>query len=95
MTITKANLTSRVYASIPELTKVQAREAVATILKILKANLENGDDVLLSGFGKFNVKDKPARKVKNPRTGESMVLEARRVVTFKPCRKLRQKVNGK
>lgn len=95
MTITKANLTSRVHASIPELTKVQAREAVATILKILKANLENGDDVLLSGFGKFNVKDKPARKLKNPRTGESMVLEARRVVTFKPCRKLRQKVNGK
>lgn len=95
MALTKAKITNRVHVSIPEFTKPQAREAVATILKILKANLENGDDVLLSGFGKFNVKDKPARKVKNPRTGESMVLEARRVVTFKPCRKLRQKVNGK
>ncbi len=95
MSLTKANLTNRVYASIPDLTKAQAREAVEAILKIMKTSLENDDSVLLSGFGKFNVKDKSARKGRNPKTGESMMLDARRVVKFKPCGKLRQKVNGK
>ncbi len=95
MALTKANLTNQVHASIAEFTKAKAREAVETILKTMKASLENGDDVLLSGFGKFNVKDKSARMGSNPRTGESMMLDARRVVTFKPSKKLRQKMNEK
>jgi integration host factor subunit alpha len=61
----------------------------------MMASLENGADVLLSGFGKFNVKAKSARKGRNPLTGEVLMLEARRVVTFKPSGKLREKVNGK
>jgi integration host factor subunit alpha len=61
----------------------------------MMASLENGEDVLLSGFGKFNVKAKSARKGRNPQTGEILMLEARRVVTFKPSGKLREKVNGK
>ena len=95
MTITKADLINQVQASNPKLTKAQAREAIETILKIMKASLENGEDVLLSGFGKFNVKAKSARKGRNPQTGKALMLDARNVVTFKPSGILRKKVNGK
>ena len=95
MTITKADLINQVHASNPKLTKAQAHEAIETILKIMKASLENGEDVLLSGFGKFNVKAKSARKGRNPQTGEALMLDARKVVTFKPSGILRKKVNGK
>jgi integration host factor subunit alpha len=95
VTITKADLINQVHASNPKLTKAQAHEAIETILKIMKASLENGEDVLLSGFGKFNVKAKSARKGRNPQTGEALMLDARKVVTFKPSGILRKKVNGK
>lgn len=95
MTITKADLINQVQASNPKLTKAQAREAIETILKIMKASLENGEDVLLSGFGKFNVKAKSVRKGRNPQTGEALMLDARKVVTFRPSGILRTKVNGK
>jgi integration host factor subunit alpha len=95
MTLTKVNIINKVYATNPKMTKPQAREAVETILRIIKSSLENGDDVLLSGFGKFNVKAKSARKGRNPQTGESLMLDARKVVTFKPSGLLRKKVNGK
>ena len=95
MTITKADLINQVHASNSKLTKVQAREAVETILRIIKSNLESNEDVLLSGFGKFSVNDKSARKGRNPQTGQSLMLDAKRVVTFKPSGKLREKVNGK
>ena len=95
MTFTKVDLIDQVYASNPKMSNAQAREAVETILRIIKSSLENGDDVLLSGFGKFNVKDKSARKGRNPQTGESMMLEARKVVTFRPSGNLRAKLNGK
>jgi integration host factor subunit alpha len=94
VTITKADLINQIHASNSNLTKAQAREAFETILKIMKNSLENGDDVLLSGFGKFNVKAKSARKGRNPQTGESVMLEARKVVTFKPSGILRKKVDG-
>ena len=94
MTLTKADLIDQVYASNPKMTKAKAREAVETILYLLKGSLENGEDVLLSGFGKFNVKAKSARKGRNPQTGEAVMLEARKVVTFKPSGTLRKKVNG-
>ena len=95
MTLTKVNIINQVHATNPRITKVQARESVETILRIIKSSLENGDDVLLSGFGKFNVKDKSARKGRNPKTGDSLMLPARKVVTFKPSGLLREKVNGK
>ena len=95
MTLTKVNIINQVHATNPRITKVQAREAVETILHIVKSSLENGDDVLLSGFGKFNVIAKPARKSRNPKTGEAVMLEARMIVTFKPSGILRKKVNGK
>ena len=95
MPLTKADLIDQVHVSNPKMTKTQARQAVETILRIIKFSLKNGEDVLLSGFGKFNVKAKSTRKGRNPQTGESMMLDARKVVTFKPSPKLREKVNGK
>ena len=95
MAFTKFDLINQVYASNPKFSKAQAREAVETILRIIKSSLENGEDVLLSKFGKFNVKAKSARKGRNPKTGESIMLDARKVVTFKTSGKLRKKVDGK
>lgn len=93
MSVTKADLINLVYSLNHKLTKSKAREAVETILNIIKTSLANGDDVLISGFGKFNVKHKSARRGRNPQTGESMMLEPRRVVTFKPSGHLRKAVN--
>jgi integration host factor subunit alpha len=95
MTLTKADLIDQVHATSLRMTKIQAREAVEAIILIIKSRLENGDDVLLSGFGKFNVKAKSARKGRNPQTGEAVMLEARKVVTFKPSGILKKKLNGK
>ena len=67
---------------------------VETLLEIMKKSLESGDDVLISGFGKFCVKDKKERKGRNPSTGEKMILEPRRVVTFKCSGRLRDRING-
>ena len=95
MTLTKADLINQVHASNSKMTKAQACEAVETFLRIIKTSLEGNEDVLLSGFGKFSVNDKSARKGRNPQTGQSLMLDAKRVVTFKPSGKLREKVNGK
>ena len=95
MTLTKADLINQVHSTSSRLTKTQARECVETFLKIMKTSLESGDDVLLTGFGKFNVKSKSARKGRNPKTGEPLLLAPRKVITFKASGILREKVNGK
>jgi integration host factor subunit alpha len=74
--------------------KNQSFEMIETLLEIMKRTLESGEDVLVSGFGKFCVKDKHERRGRNPATGEDMMLEPRRVVTFTCSRKLRGKING-
>lgn len=94
MTLTKADLVQQVYKSHGNLTKSQSTEAVEALLRTMKSCLINGDDLLLSGFGKFNVKDKKARRGRNPQSGEELILEARRVITFKPSGILRAKING-
>ena len=94
MTLTKADIIQQVYNQHEGLTRVQAADSVETFLRISKDSLINGSDLLLSGFGKFNVKDKKARKGRNPQTGEELILDARRVVTFNPSGILRDKVNG-
>jgi len=93
MTITKADLAQQIYNNHEELTKIQATEAVEAFLRISKDSLIGGSDLLLSGFGKFNVREKNSRKGRNPQTGEDLILEGRRVVTFKPSGTLRTKVN--
>lgn len=95
MTLTKADLVQQVYKTQENLTKLQATEAVETLLSIMKNCLANGEDLLISGFGKFNVKNKKARRGRNPQTGDELILDARRVITFKPSGILRARINGK
>ncbi len=95
MTLTKAEIIQNVYQK-HDLTKVQAAQAVESFLKIAKDCMINGDDLLISGFGKFNVKKKNSRRGRNPQTGKELILEARHVVTFKPSGILRDRIsNGK
>lgn len=95
MTLTKADLVQKIYKTHDSLTKAQATEAVEALLKIMKSCLANGDDLLISGFGKFNVKNKNSRRGRNPQTGEELILPSRRVVTFKPSGILRNRINNK
>lgn len=94
MTLTKADIVREVYEKHDHLTKAQATEAVESFLRLSKASLIKGSDLLLSGFGKFNVRNKNPRRGRNPQTGDDLTLDARRVVTFKPAGILRKKVNG-
>ena len=75
-------------------TQKRASEIVATLLEIIKRNLESGNDVMISGFGKFCVKGKSKRRGRNPATGTDLILRERKVVTFKCSGKLRNKING-
>lgn len=74
--------------------KKQSLESVESLLEIIKITLESGEDVLVSGFGKFCVKEKTERKGRNPATSQTMMLEPRRVLTFKSSDLLRDMVNG-
>lgn len=94
MTLTKKNIVDRMQAELGFLRK-KSVEITESLLELIKASLESGDDVLVSGFGKFCVKEKKARKGRNPSTGEDLMLKPRRVVTFKWSGKLRERVDGK
>ncbi len=93
MTVTKADLVQAIYTG-HNLSKQEAARVVEEFLDLAKGCLVGGDDLLLSGFGKFRVKDKKARRGRNPQTGETLILDARRVVTFKPSGILRRRING-
>jgi integration host factor subunit alpha len=93
MTLTKANIVEEV-AEQNGYPKNQSIEMIETLLEIIKGTLESGEDVLISRFGKFFVKEKPERRGRNPATGKDMMLEPRRVVTFRCSRQLRDKING-
>jgi integration host factor subunit alpha len=71
----------------------QAVELVETLIELIKGSLVSGDDVLISGFGKFKVREKKSRKGRNPATGGTMMLRPRRVVTFHCSGNLRKKIN--
>ena len=75
------------------LSKSRSREVVENLLEIMKDTLASEENILISGFGKFNVKDKKARRGRNPQTGEELILDPRRVITFKPSGILRTKIN--
>lgn len=93
MALTKHDIAEQIQNGLG-FAKNRSIEITETLLEIIKASLESGDDVLVSGFGRFCVKNKKARKGRNPATGEDAILPARRVVTFKCSGKLREKVNG-
>jgi len=74
--------------------KDKSVEIIETLLEIIKNTLASGEDVMISGFGKFCVKEKAERKGRNPATGEDMMLEPRKVVTFKSSGRLKDRING-
>jgi len=92
MSLTKAHLIDAI-AKANGFPRNKAAETVETLLKIIKSTLESGEDVLVSGFGKFCVNEKKKRRGRNPATGEAMMLAARKVVTFKCSGKLREQIN--
>lgn len=92
MTLTKADLVQKIYQT-HDLTKSQASHTVEAFLAVAKDCLSGGDDLLISGFGKFRVKDKNSRRGRNPQTGDELILDERRVVTFKPSGILRDRIN--
>ncbi len=92
MALTKAEIIEAV-AEGNGFSKKQATDTVETLLEIMKRTLAIGEDVLVSGFGKFCVKEKSERRGRNPATGNTMMLRPRRVVTFKCSGKLRDKIN--
>jgi integration host factor subunit alpha len=75
-------------------TRKKSAETVEILLEIIKSTLSSGDDVMISGFGKFCVKEKGERRGRNPATGEDMIMAPRRVVTFRCSGKLREKINN-
>lgn len=93
MALTKADIIKTVINE-NGYSKRQATQTVETLLEIMKGTLGSGEDVLISGFGKFCVKQKAERKGRNPSTGGDMMLAPRKVVTFKCSGKLRNKING-
>ncbi len=93
MALTKADIVEDIRLK-NGYTKNQAIETVEILLEIIKRTLESGEDVLISGFGKFCVNEKKERRGRNPATGEDMMLEPRKVVTFKCSGKLRDRING-
>jgi integration host factor subunit alpha len=92
MALTKAQIIELI-AEQNGFPKNKSIEIVENLLDIIKRTLESGDDVLVSGFGKFCVKEKGQRRGRNPATGSDLMLSARKVVTFKCSGKLRAKVN--
>ena len=93
MTLTKAHIVNSI-SDQNGYPKSQSFEIVESLLELIKKTLESGDDVLISGFGKFCVKEKKERKGRNPSTGEDMILEPRKVLTFRSSGKSRKMVNG-
>ncbi len=93
MTITKNSLVNLLHDEVG-LNKREAKEFIETFFEVIKLELENGNDVKISGFGNFNLRDKAARPGRNPKTGEGVTISERRVVTFKSGLKLRSKLEA-
>jgi integration host factor subunit alpha len=92
MALTKAHIIEAVANQIG-FPKNHSSEIVETLLEIIKRTLESGEDVMISNFGKFCIKEKWERRGRNPSTGDSMMLAPRKVVTFRSSGKLREKIN--
>ena len=92
MALTKTEITEKIQKKL-NLSRTTSYNIMEDFLEIIKQSLEEGEDVMISGFGKFCVNEKKARKGRNPATNEEMKLPARRVVTFKCSGKLRNLIN--
>ncbi len=92
MALTKAQIIDTIQNHLG-LSRKRSSQLHETLSEIMKTTLENGEDILISGFGKFCVKEKKERKGRNPSTGDEMMLAPRKVVTFKCSGKLRDKID--
>jgi integration host factor subunit alpha len=94
MTLTKAHIAKTIHDHCG-FTNDRSAQLVDSLLETIKRTLENGEGVLISGFGKFTVKEKNERRGRNPHTREDVMLGERRVVRFRCSRRLRDKINGR
>jgi integration host factor subunit alpha len=92
MPLTKIDLVEMVYSQL-DLPKKECVQLVESVFDIIKEELANGNDVMISGFGKWSVKQKRPRIGRNPQTREKMIIDARKVITFKPSAVLRDTIN--
>ena len=93
MSLTKSQLTERLYDQCGFRIR-EAADVVDALFEAMKSTLESGEDIMISGFGKFYLTEKAPRRGRNPQTGEELELRARRVVTFRASGLLRRKLNG-
>jgi len=93
MSLTKADIADRLFNEVG-LNKREAKEFVDAYFEVIRQALENGENVKLSGFGNFQLREKNQRPGRNPKTGEEIPISARRVVTFRPGQKLRARVEA-
>lgn len=91
--MTKADIVESVYERVG-FSKKEAAQMVEMVFEIMKGNLEQGEKIKISGFGNFMVKEKRARKGRNPQSGEELEISRRRVLTFKPSQALKKLLNG-
>jgi integration host factor subunit alpha len=93
MSLTKAEIANHLFDEVG-LNKREAKEFVDAYFETIKDALETGENVKLSGFGNFQLREKNQRPGRNPKTGEEIPITARRVVTFRPGQKLRARVEA-
>jgi len=93
MSLTKADIADRLFNEVG-LNKREAKEFVDAYFEVIREALESGENVKLSGFGNFQLREKNQRPGRNPKTGEEIPISARRVVTFRPGQKLRARVEA-
>lgn len=94
MTITKIHLIESIHNRL-DLSKSKSGDLVGSLFEIMKTTLASGEDILISGFGKFCLKEKHERQGRNPATGERLMLDSRRIVTFSCSPVLKGKLSGK
>jgi len=92
LTLTKMDIVEKISETL-DLSGAEAKDTVEEMLEIIKFTLASGNDLMISGFGKFQVNEKAPRKGRNPATGETMMLGGRKIVTFKCSGKLRNQIN--
>jgi integration host factor subunit alpha len=93
MTLTKAHIIEALFSK-NIFTKIQSAQIIEALFELIKQSLQNGEDALISGLGKFSVKEEQQRVGRNPQTGEPLKLAPRKVVTFKCSNVLRAAING-
>lgn len=94
MTMTKASLVDSVYDTVGGVTKKEAADYVDTVIETMKETLETGEEIKVSGFGKFEVRHKGERVGRNPRTGVEIMIPERKVLRFKVSQVLKDEING-